>query len=370
MGTTDADRAAILGRLEEIFSSPANSLGASSVDSFGEAKAIAASTSDKEYFKLTGSANATSFSKLTLLHECPRKYELEGLRASSRDEAAERTQTNVDFAFGHAVGSGIQTYGATGNLVAAQFAAFLAWKMPWDAEKTDKSGKPVGKSLALALYAVEKFQEFRRLELGEYDVLRLPDGRPATELSFAVDTQNGFFHFGHIDTVLQHRTTKRLAVWEGKTSGKDSVTDADFANSYQALGYSVVLDAISEQLGLPGQEYEVLYITYSSKSREFMILPFTKNRSQRAEWLQDLLLNHAMIKQYRELNFFPKRGNSCINQWGRQCQWFGNCQMRNESLFPGVELRRIDRAIDLKSIDFHFTLEQLIASQRNRALTI
>ncbi len=366
MATTDADRTRILSQLDEIFSAEPG-FGRSSLsttDAIGEAKAISASTSDKEYRSLMRAGNATSHSKLSLLVKCARYYELDMLRANSSEPAAE--STNIDFAFGHAVGSGIQTYGATRDLVSAQFAAFMAWKVDYAAEKLDARGNPTGKSLAMALHAVEQFQYFYNEQLSEYDVLRFPDGRPAVEISFAVDTQNGYFHFGHIDTVLRNRVTGKLAVWEGKTTGANVVADAAYANSYQALGYSVVVDAMAQELGVPGGEYEVLYIVYSSKDREFHLLPFTKNRTQRAEWLQSLLLTHNQLQQYKELGFYPKNGEQCLDKWGKTCKWYGTCQMRNESLFPGVEVSSISGVDAIKKVDFLFTLDQLVAAQRNR----
>lgn len=363
----DIDR--VFSRLDELIPveslTNSNSGTGSNADANREAKAIAGATVDKEYRILMKKENATSFSKLQLLHKCPRLYEIEMLKAAST-APQEPDALNADFAFGHAVGAGIQTYGATRNLIAAQFAAFTAWRAPYDFEKLDAKGNPTGKSLTWALYAVEKFALFCDTELADYEVLRLPDGRPATELSFAVDTQNGFFHFGHIDTVLRHRSTGQIAVWEGKTTGMENVHEAAYGNSYQALGYSVVVDAIASSLGLPSADYEVLYVVYSSKAREFQLLPFTKSPSQRAEWLQDLLLTHATISKYSELQFFPKRGDSCLDKWGKTCRHYGTCHMRSESLFPGVQLSRIGAIDEVEIVDFRFTLAELIAAQQTR----
>jgi hypothetical protein len=382
MATTNRNREAIFSRLDEIFSGGAttNSTATYTSDNgytvgatnqqISDAKKISANTSDKAYRRLMAHKNVTSYSKLNLLHTCPRLFELEILKQNvpvSPLLEADGIQKNLDFAFGHAVGSGIQAYAATGSLVAAQLAAWLAWKAPYDAEKTDARGNPTGKSLTWALYAVEKFAWFYQNELSDWEVLILPNGKAAVELAFAVNTQNGYYHFGHIDTVLRHRRTGRLAVWEGKTTGFETVKDAAYANSYQALGYSVVVDAVAHSLGFDSPDYEVLYIVYSSKSREFQLLPFTKNKTQRAEWLQDLLLNHAMISKYSELGFFPKRGESCINKYGRQCEYFGSCHMRNESIFPGITLPELTDIHGLESVDFSFTLDQLIAAQTHRA---
>lgn len=367
---TDIDR--IFSTLDQLIpveklSARASGDFASATVSLGEAKAISGNTTDKEYRVLMRNGNCTSHSKLSLLHKCPRLYEIEMLRASSPAVVAEPDELNADFAYGHAVGAGIQTYGATKDLVAAQFAAFLAWKAPYDFEKLDKYGKPTGKSLPWALYAVEQFAFFMESsELADYEVLRLPDGRPAVELSFGVDTENGFFHFGHIDTVLQHKATGKIAVWEGKTTGMEHVDEAAYGNSYQALGYSVVVDAIANSLGLPDADYEVLYVVYSSKAREFQLLPFTKSKTQRSEWLQDLLLTHATIAKYQELQFFPKRGDHCLDKWGKKCRWYGQCQMRNTSLFPAAQVTSITDIAAIKSVDFKFTLTELIAAQKAR----
>lgn len=338
-------------------------------ESLAQSKRISANTADKAYRRLTASANVTSYSKLGLLHTCPRKYELEEYEANSPvaiavDDADVRGP-NLDFVFGHSVGAGIQTYAATRSLVAAQFAAFLAWKAPWDAEAVDSRGNLKFKSLHWAELAVEKFGFFYQQQLADFEVVRLPNGNPATELSFAIDFQNGFWHFGHIDTVLINRVTGKLAVWEGKTTGFESVDEAIYANSNQALGYSVVVDAIAAQLGVTATDYEVLYVVYSSKTRDFQLMPFGKTRAQRAEWLQDMLLQHSNISTYRKLNFFPKRGESCYSYSFRsRCKWFGNCTMSNASLFPGVELRKLTDVSEVENVDFVFTLDELLAAQR------
>lgn len=285
---------------------------------------------------------------------------------------------NLDFAYGHAVGAGIQTYAATGSVTAGIFAAMLAWKAPWDAEKRTKVavdapegtlGRPVGKSLTLATLAVEKFAYWWEENMSDWEVVKLPSGKKAVELAFAVDFQNGRYHFGHIDVLLRNRDSGRLAVWEGKTTGFENVAEAMYANSNQALGYSVVVDAIAKELNVDGTEYEVLYIVYSSKSREFQLLPFGKTRSQRAEWLQDTLLDHASLDTYKRINFYPKRGESCISRYGFTCNWFGNCTMRTESLFPGVELKTLEAAqvAGVESLDFVFKLSDLVGAQQQRS---
>lgn len=360
-------------RLDELFLPGDSASGATSSNwnqsesfSFGEAKAISANTSDKAYRELTSRENVTSYSLLSKLHECPRKYELDKLQANHPSSAVVSDAINLDFAYGHAVGAGIQTYAATGSTHAAILAAMLAWKAPHDAEKLDKRGAPTGKSLTMATLAVEKFAWWWQENMAEWEVVVLPSGKKAVELAFAVDFQNGRYHFGHIDTLLKSKISGRLAVWEGKTTGFESIDEAVYANSSQALGYSVIVDAIAKEIGADGTEYEVLYIVYSSKSREFQLLPFGKTRSQRAEWLQDTLLDHASLDTYKRISFYPKRGENCVNRYGFKCNWFGNCNMRTESLFPGLELKTLpaDELHSIEALDFVFKLEDLINAQQ------
>lgn len=365
-----AGRSAVFDRLDDM-EFDTEPTGVRQLDSINAsartlATIIANATSNKEYRRLTNAANVTTFSILSLLHSCPRKYELEKYSAAMPGVDLAGDSVNLDFSFGHAVGAGIQTYAATGNLTAALLATWLSWRAPYDAEKTDKRGNKTGKSLTWACYAVEKFTYFWERELADWEVVVLPTGKKAVELEFAVDFQNGYFHFGHIDVVLRNKETRQLAVWEGKTTGFQEVDEALFANSSQALGYSVVVDAIAKQLAdTDGADYEVLYIVYSSSAREFQLLPFGKSRTQRAEWLQDILLDHANIGTYSKIGFFPKRGESCYDGRFRQrCKWFGTCTMQTSSIFPGVQLQKLDAIGDIATVDFKFTLDELMAAQK------
>lgn len=332
-------------------------------EGIAEAKRISANTSDKAYRKLTSHANVTSYSLLTDLHACPRRFELEKYSANTVALEIEG-DINLDFAYGHAVGAGVQTYAATRNLVASQFAAFCAWKAPWDAEKFNKRGVSAKKSLTHAMIAVEKFQRVWDMAFQEWNVYVFPTGKPAVELAFAVNFENGFWYFGHIDMVLVHKIHKQLAVYEGKTTGW-SVNPASWGNSNQAIGYGVVVDKIAKDLGWE-TDYDVLYNIYSTGEEEFTVIPFHKSRTMRAGWLQDILLDHQTIATYQKLKFFPKRGESCVNQWGRECYWYGQCQMANDALFPGVVPPNLEDVHGVEALDYVFNLSELLAAQKEK----
>lgn len=329
------------------------------------AASIAESTTDKAYRILTASGNITSYSKLAALNVCPRKYEMDQLEANS--PVAEAPEQNADFAFGHAVGAGIQTYAATMDLEMALFAGFTSWKLPADfvqIKTTTRMGKEyhkeTNKSLDEAMWAIEQFPAFYDSMLGEWEILVLPSGKPAVELSFGIDFKNGFYHYGHIDCILQHKFTKQLAVWEGKTTGSMMPKESSYGNSAQALGYSVIVDYLSKMLKLPAQNYEVFYIVWTTESREYLLMPFTKTATAKAEWLMTMQLEQDRIKVYSNHGLFPKNGNACTFQFGRECKWYGTCQYANDSVFPGVVIPIAADPHAAHETDLFITVDDLV----------
>ena len=303
------------------------------------------STADKDYEKLQSWVNTTSYSMLLTLHSCPRRYQLVKARAAGGGSQS----MNVDFAYGHTVGAGVQNWLVTGDLDIALFNGFMAWRIPYEAS-IDKSKK----TLWNALLAVMKYPDFHREVLDEWEVLVLPNGKPAIELSFSVDFENGYKHYCHVDVILINKRTKQLAVQENKTTGSKSVEEAYYANSSQALSYAVLLDQLQVDAS-----YEVFYCVYSTTSREWQLLPFTKNNTLRAEWINDVKLDHAAISTYRSIEFFPKRGESCFS-FNRRCEFFGECNLTGH-LPPMKELPATEEA---EPTDFQFTVSQIIQQQK------
>lgn len=317
-------------------------------------KALAGQTTDKDYRRIVAFGNVTSYSQLTTLHECPRAFQLMKADAISEGVSDDGPQTNTDFAFGHSVGAGVQTLLATGNITAALFAGFVSWKADYFADNCTEKRKTPTKSIFLAQVAIESFHAMQIAD--EWELYTFEDGTPGVEIAFAVDMENGYQHYGHIDLVLRNRRTGKLAIGELKTTGYKSVDEALYANSSQALSYGVILDAIA-----PGQnDYEVFYFVYSAPERVWQVLPFTKSLTQKASWIQDILLDHGQIDTYRKLKFFPQRGESCINRFGRRCKYFGICSITDHA----KSLPDIEAGTYAEDVKFRFTRSQLIESQR------
>lgn len=300
-------------------------------------------TSKKDYGKLLKYRNVTSYSQLEVLYRCPRKFQLAKERAAF--QVGHTQGQNIDFAFGHAVGAGIQHYLATKDLPQSWLNAMLAWSADWEAEIAKKR-----KNLWSALVAVEKFIHFWRDCLDEWELLVLPNGKPAIEVSISLHCNEGFKHYMHIDIVMRNKRTGKIAVWDAKTTGFVDAEEALYANSSQALGYAIGLQAA---LGHEVFDYEVYYLVYSSTDREWTLLPFEKQYLESAEFVKDLVITQDMITNYDEMHFYPKRGAACYDFF-RRCEYFGECNLTADERLPvladDAEAEPTDYVVSLQSV--------------------
>lgn len=302
----------------------------------------------KDNYKLiTAASNITSYSKLSNLHSCPRKYQLSQFDAI---DAQERLP-NVDFSFGHSVGAGFQELFATRDIDKAIWQCFLAWDCDLLTEPAPRKKKcyPLA---SLAVHQAESFLEAS--ELSDYEIATLPSGRPAVEVSFAIDCENGFIHRGHIDLIAKNKNTGKVAVLEVKTSGFKGINPALYVNSDQATSYAVVVDAL-----FPGNsEFEIFYIVYSVPDETWGVLPVSKPTSIKAEFLSTLLLDHAAIKTYEKIDFYPKRGSNCYS-YSRDCKYLHQCSAVLKKELPVMTLEDL-------TVDFTTTVSELRNEMKER----
>lgn len=304
-----------------------------------------------------------SYSSLLTLHSCPRKFQLYKLQVGGAEDSESDSLT---FAFGHLVGDGIQLAlkGLTEDQVV--WKLFLSWKP--DLLSNNEKQK---KSFFLGIFAVQKF--ILTLEsslLYGYDLVYIPytdsengkeSVKPACELSFKILFPDGFEFRGHVDAVLQHKTTKKILVLEVKTTSSASINIAQYKNSAQAVGYSVVLDHIFPELS----SYDVLYLPYKTKTLEYEPLLFTKSYLQRALWIQELLLDIETIRLYETTGVFPMRGESCF-QWYRECEYFTVCTLKTEYLTQPPQKESEKEPKKEPVYDYTLHIKDLISSQLSR----
>lgn len=315
--------------------------------------------SNDTYAQMQSNCNVRSYSTTQTFHSCPKEYELYKLKSAARTSEREH---NVTFAFGHSVGAGVATFDETQSITQAIWSAFLAWDIDLlDEEVKMRAGREykTGKSFAEAIFALELYEEFYHTEtdLPDYEVVK-------NEATIAIDFEDGHFYTGHIDTLLKNKYSGRYRVKENKTSSMANIDPAMYGNSDQALSYSVVID----QLG--GADYSVLYTIFSTSSKRWVSFEYVKNALHKSEWLQDQLLINQSIDNYSALNFFPKRGASCI-RFMRRCREYETCGLDTETRFGAKfgDLPRINslQGLDtIEKIDYSFKLSEIISTQKER----
>ncbi len=301
-----------------------------------------------------------SHSSRTTLHRCPRKHQLYRLSSTaiSLEQEAEVAQ-GVTFSYGTAVGIGVQSVLVGKSKEQIYLDTFLGWNQA-DLLDVDEKGK---KSFWFALFAVQKFISLRASGfLEEYELVYYTNKEgvltPAIELSFQILLHNGFRYRGFVDAVLRHRTTGEILVLECKTS-KYVPTSANYKNSGQALGYSVVLDIIFPELS----SYTVLYLVYHSQSYEYHNLPFQKSLLQRALWLQELLIDMQIIELYESYQTYPMCGETCYDFF-RDCEYLGLCTLDLEHLVKPLTskiVEELDR--DKEKYEFSIEFNDLVEAQ-------
>lgn len=300
-----------------------------------EENGIAVYSIDPRYKKL-------SYSSTNTLHSCPRKYQL--YKGGCQKEAEE----NATLAFGHAIGAGLQLAMMGASKPDLIFEMFLAWDADLLVEEEKKK-----KSIWYAIQAVEKLinaVEYSFLSQYEVATFKNSDGKivPASELSFKIVLPNGFTYVGYVDLVLRHKVTGEFMVLEIKTTGIKNLDDAMYKNSGQAIGYSIILDAVAasyEELNQQAiTDYKVLYMVYKSGDQELVAMPFNKSYKQKAMWIQQLLFDIELITMFTRHNIFPLYGDACYNFF-RRCEYFGVCTLNTANLIPALDKPEVQKAL-------------------------
>ena len=138
-----------------------------------------------------------------------------------------------------------------------------------------------------------------------------------------------------------------------------------YANSDQALSYSIVLDRM---VGTAQAAYEVIYLVYSSSRKEFVLKKFTKTAKQRVDWINNLIRDTEIIEYYaasgeeHNLNY-PTNGDSCYKYF-KPCEYFGICNMSNASLTAMLGNSEANKSFDYTdNVAYVFKLSEIVNSQ-------
>lgn len=297
----------------------------------------------------------SSYSSSLLFNGCQRKYQLQKLQTAPTKKSQEDWKSTLTFQFGHTVGEGVQETLITGTSKAARDKVIFNLLTQWKCDLFDENTKQK-KSFFHALNALHQFWAAQDDGLfADYEVAYF-DGKPAAELSFKIHLPNGISYRGYVDLVLRHKYTGEYIILELKTNSGKFINPAQYKNSDQAIGYSVVLDKIA-----PGvTNYTVEYLVYMTYLQTWESFSFPKTYVQRALWVKDRLWDsqvlEMLVKQEGNHGMWPMRGNHCLN-YNKPCEFLGICHMETESLIKPL------RESDLEEINeyqFEFTLEELL----------
>jgi hypothetical protein len=317
-----------------------------------------------------------SYSRNLTLHACPRKFELDA------KYAIKKRRNSVTFAYGHAVGEGIQAVLSGESLTNSIVRTVLAYDHDEEDEGTiNESAKK--KSIWWSVLNVELFYKQYNAglytfldgwEIARFDVVDEVTGettsRPANELSFVVDCTDGFTYEGHIDLVMFHPVKKKFLVVELKTTGLYVVEEASYKNSAQALGYGIVVDVIARNIKMAAS-FDVLYLVFKSATQEIVPMLFHKTPAMRAQWLNGIVSDIQFIEQCEDSGYYPHRGESCFNYF-RECEYLQTeCHMPNsmiERSYGSNPVLKLDdtgaaQFTKMEKPDFFFTIEQLAERQ-------
>jgi len=296
-----------------------------------------------------------SYSGGLTLHSCPRKFQLE--RFTAKVKLAEDWKSDLTFQFGHTVGDAIAETISGVPREKILLNAFTGWKLDLFTENAKQA-----KSFAHALFAIQKFWSMQDEGFfSEYEIVEF-NGRPAAELSFKILLPNGFTYRGYVDLVVRNKESGQYVILELKTNSGKWINQAQYKNSSQAIGYSVVLDKIA-----PGEtSYTVEYLVWMTNLVRWESFSFPKTYTQRALWIRDRLWDNEQIERLIQsegsYGIWPMQGESCVS-FGRECTFMNTCHLATENhIIPLKEIHLQEEELDRfgKPFDFTFDLEELL----------
>lgn len=317
-----------------------------------------------DYYNL--SETGLSYSRSLDLHRCPRRFELNSkYRLFARKES-------VTFAYGHAVGAGVQYTLAGKPLNYVILQTMMQYDFPVD-KLGDVGEIMADKSLWHALLFVRHFYAtyhnggFEHLAGWELAKFTAEDGTTidGIELTFVIDLGDGFTYEGHIDVVLYHPKRNRYLVVELKTNGGNRVHEEQYENSAQAVGYGAVIDVIAKNLKA-SSSFDVLYIIAKSRTQEYKSFLFTKLPADKSRWLFELTMDKQMVTYYEAVGHYPLRGEACFDYY-RPCNHYDWCKDDHATLHARhVAAANYDTVLyqKMEKPTFFFSLQDLITRQQ------
>jgi len=320
-----------------------------------------------------------SYSSLSLLTACPRKFSLYKIYPDGEF----RRDTSPALSQGSAVGVGyarwleLQVEQLTNPsevhlsrpsiLEEAMLESWRAYYPPLEDNV---------RSMTKAAILVQRLAEATEESMEGWQLASI-NGKPCTETSFCIKLGDAVlrddgsveipatYFVGFLDAILENVITGQLLPLELKTTTLTQHIRENFLNSSQGNGYGLVLDTIQTLRGEPaGMQYSIQYLVaqaHKAKAEQFNptihAFKYTKTIFDRLEWLMDLKLTHQKLLAFLGVHMFPRNGGNCL-AWNRLCNYSGICNL-TQTARPRWE-QLADAKPDLATYDFYFDISELI----------
>lgn len=272
-----------------------------------------------------------SYSSRLLINSCPRKFYLRKV-ANIQDS---HDEDNPDLAFGKALEAAVVEYLRSKDLKRASVAALQAWSIDLDLEWKEKNFWNV--LLLTKKFPYDDFLNSKEFKLLDYQV------------GYKIDLGDGFADRGWIDAILYSEERNLYTILEVKTTGSRNINPLSYKNSSQAEGYATVLDLILKKTGKGEANLNVIYLVAQVPQLELHVFPFPKGQHIKKEFLATLLLEKERVQRYKELEFWPRHGQSCMS-YNRECTYANVCGFNLGHFEQKVEEVEADNTYDF---DFH-----------------
>lgn len=282
---------------------------------------------------------------LKLAEECPRKYYyqmIEGWRSAAA--------TNVHLRFGSHYATALEHYykhralGMTSEEAleeVAREALLSTWDYeteptvegdegfpsgvniipgsgrPWISDRSDKTRENLIRTI---VWYVDQFEN------EPIEVIHLADGKPAVELSFSLEVDDGIVFCGHLDRLVNY--AREPYVMDQKTTGT-AISNYYFDGFNPDIQFSMYTFAGQAIFHTPVRGVIIdaaqIAVGFSRFERGFTF----RSKSQITEWYDEMLALIERTRGYANENHFPMNRSSCGN--------YGGCAFRRVcSRDPGV----------------------------------
>jgi len=283
-----------------------------------------------------------SYSLLEDLEACPRKYQLYNVVGAKGNEHDRRS---IDFAFGHAVGSGVQA----ALMGCALEDCYYECIVNYSASSFIQLDGRIKKKLTHAMIAVREFYSIAQMILVQYEVADIVvDGISimGVEPEFSIQFSKDASYNGHIDVLLLHKVSRQPKVIEIKTTVLTTVHPSVYSNSNQVKGYALAVKYLQwKGIIADSDRVDVEYHVYKTGKGEWEApLIFGYNNIHIVGYIRDIETKLKVMDLYDSMGNYPMNGSAC-NNFFRACEFYNTCHWPEERFAKGERFNKTESNI-------------------------